>query len=76
MAWIASCRPDVMGTSNLYSQITPEKFEEKHVKSLNKLIRYVHDTANDLLTYIHLNIELEKLVVFSDGSHATSNDGT
>lgn len=76
LAWIASSRPDITAASNLYSQVTQEIFEDKHVKQMNNSIKYLQDTVECKLRYTPLDLELAKIVVVADGSHATNMDST
>lgn len=64
LAWIAFRRPDVMATSNIFSQVTTDKIERKHIKQVNKVISYLHETKKSKLIYEPLDTSLTKLVFF------------
>lgn len=74
LAWIAVTRPDVMATSNIYSQVTSETFDPDNIKQMKKSLKYLQSTAEQKLIYNSMNMGKFKLVVFANGSHGSNND--
>lgn len=51
IAWTAATRPDVMGASNIFSQVTPKSFNVSDVKAMNKVICYLKVSIDAKLRY-------------------------
>lgn len=63
-----------MAAANIFSQVTVIKFGVDDVKAMNQVLKYLNESLDAKLQYKPLDIELAKIVVFSDGSHATNSD--
>lgn len=74
--WIASTRPDITATRNIFSQVTTDNFTMDNIKQMNKAIRYLKDSAEEKLRYETMNLDKARIVAFADSSHATNHDQT
>lgn len=72
--WLAHSRPDLCCAINRAAQVTAETFCERHVRELNKAIKYAHSTKDLGLTYGPLSRETLHLRAYSDASFANNDD--
>lgn len=74
LAWLTNRRPDICADVNLCTQVTEAKWERRHVKELNLLIRYVKQAPRRGLTQGKLDIDTVKVKGFSDSSFANAEE--
>lgn len=74
LAWLTHTRPDLSAAVNLAAQVTEAKFEGKHVKALNDLIKPAHKNARRGIRHQKLDTESLSLRIFTDSSFANTPD--
>ena len=76
LAWIFHTRPDVACSVAKAAQVTKDTFNEKHIKEINKTIKFLKITKNRTLTYKRLNQKELHIKAFADSSFANNLDLT
>lgn len=76
MAWLSDTRPEILACVNILSQVVLENYKPDDIKTINKLIQHVKTNPGDGLTFRKLDIKTSKIVVYSDGSFSSNNDGS
>eukprot|EP00171_Calliarthron_tuberculosum_P023435 IDg23435t1 len=76
LAWLSHSRPDLCCSINRAAQVTSTSFELRHVKELNKAIRYAKSSTRVCLSYPKLEKSTLHLRTYADASFATNDDGS
>lgn len=74
LAWLSNCRPDLVAGVNILSQVTESKYNDRHVKGVNKIVKYLHETSSIGIPFPHLDVGMVKMVVFTGGSFTNTED--
>lgn len=74
LAWLTHTRPDLCAGVNLAAQVTEEKFERKHIKALNAIIKRAHDNSRRGIKQQTLDEKSFSLRVCTDSSFANTPD--
>lgn len=75
LAWITQTRSEILAEVNMLSQITKETYSKEDTKAIKILIKHARRHPKAGLSYLKLDKESGKIVVYSDGSFATKNGG-
>jgi hypothetical protein len=79
LAWMLQTRPDISLSVALASQVTDVEFEaDSHgaIRDLNSTLEFLRSTAEVGITYVPMDMETLKLVVYADASYASNADLT
>lgn len=76
MAWLSQKGPEILAKVKILSQIVLENFKPDEVNIKTKLIQQVRANPEDDLKFRELDIGTIKIVVYSDESFSSKNDGS
>eukprot|EP00171_Calliarthron_tuberculosum_P023132 IDg23132t1 len=76
VAWLSHSRLDLCCSINRAAQVTSTSFKLRHVKELNKAIRYAKSSIGVHLRYPELKESKMHLRTYADSSFATNDDGS
>jgi hypothetical protein len=76
LSWLTHARPEIAHFVNTAAQVTEEKFDLSHVKSMNSTIKALKKTAERKLLYQNLELKTLRIVSYSDASFAINKDLT
>ena len=76
VSWICHTRPDICCAVNRACQVSELKFQKRHIRSLNKLIRRIKNSKSMVLKYHKLDINSLHIRVYSDASFASNEDNS
>ena len=68
LSWTTHTRPDIACSVSMAAQVTDTTFEEKHVKELNDVIKFLKATPKIFLRSPPLDRHTLRMVVYSDAS--------
>lgn len=72
LAWLTHTRPDISAAVNLAAQVTEPKFEKKHMKELNDIVKRAHANTKRGIRQQRLDSSSLSLRVFTDSSFANT----
>lgn len=66
--WLSHAKPDLAPIARLIRSDVETELSPKLVQGINERLAWSHETANDFLTFPHLNPITLKLVTYADAS--------
>lgn len=76
LVWISHKRIEILAAVPILSQLVKDNYESEDIKMINKLIQHMRTNPKDGLTFQKLNLETIRLVLYSDRSFSSNNDGS
>lgn len=76
LSWISHKRPEILAGVNILFEVELENYKPDEIKIINKLMEHVRANPCDGLTFLKLEIETIKIMVYSDKSFNSNNDVT